>query len=682
MPTNALIHEKSPYLRQHAGNPVDWLPWGEAAFAKARAEDKPIFLSIGYSTCHWCHVMAHESFEDPAVANILNGNFVPVKVDREERPDVDRVYMLFVQASTGSGGWPMSVWLTPELQPFFGGTYFPPDSRYGRPGFKDVLEHLARAWKDERQRVDASGKSVTEQLKELGPQPGAPAELDSALFEAPFVQFRRVFDRVWGGFGSAPKFPRPSAFNYLLRFYAVTGNEEALEMVTHTLRKMSEGGMHDQLGGGFHRYSVDERWFVPHFEKMLYDQAQLAISYLEAYQITNDEHFADVARGIFRYVLRDLRDPSGGFYSAEDADSPDPLNPSHSGEGAFYIWSQSEIEQHLPSNTVTAFLRYYGVKPDGNVEQDPQGEFTGRNILHVAMPHSESGPTDPFDAMRDTLFRVRQQRPRPHLDNKILTSWNSLMISALAKGFSVLSSNEYRQAAQTALDFLLANMYDEHSGQLLRRYCAGDAAIPGFLDDYAFLAQALLDMFEATGEARYLIVAQKLARNGFTRFEDLDKGGFFSTEAGAKDLLLRLKDDYDGAEPAGNSIATDVLLRLAHLTGSPAFEATGRKSLTAAAGKLKSQPSATPQLAVALGRSLNPPAQKIFRCAVEDEQVQTMVQTARKTFEPNVALFILDDRSAQELKSSSAFLAQLEREGRLTIYNCQNFTCSLPQSFG
>ena len=328
MPTNALIDEKSPYLRQHAHNPVDWLPWGETAFRKARAELKPIFLSIGYSTCHWCHVMAHESFENEQVAAVLNRDFVPIKLDREERPDVDRIYMLFVQATTGSGGWPMSVWLTPELKPFFGGTYFPPDSRYGRPGFKDVLEHVAQAWREERERIEVSGSKVAEQLRAIGVGSQMPGDLDRSLFESPFQQFRRMFDPQWGGFGNAPKFPRPVALNYLLRFYAAEKNEEALDMVVQTLHQMAAGGMHDQIGGGFHRYSVDERWFVPHFEKMLYDQAQLAISYLEGYQITRDERLAEVARGIFAYVMRDMRHESGGFYSAEDADSPDPVNPT------------------------------------------------------------------------------------------------------------------------------------------------------------------------------------------------------------------------------------------------------------------------------------------------------------------------------------------------------------------
>ncbi len=400
MNTNALIDEKSPYLRQHAHNPVAWLPWGEAAFEKARREDKPIFLSVGYSTCHWCHVMAHESFENERTAEILNRDYVAVKVDREERPDVDRIYMLFVQASTGSGGWPMSVWLTPQLRPFFGGTYFPPDSRYGRPGFAAILEQLAHAWKRERDRIEGSSEHVIEQLRSIAEAAGTRGEPEAKLLDTAFWQFRRSFDAQWGGFGSAPKFPRPVVLNFLLRYSATKNNPEALEMVTTTLRGMARGGVQDHLGGGFHRYSVDERWFVPHFEKMLYDQAQLAIAYLEAYQVTREESFAASAREIFSYVLRDLTDPGGAFYSAEDADSPDPENPSHSGEGAFYIWRKSEIEAVLGGREAEVFCAHFGVKAEGNVAQDPHAEFTGRNILYEAM--------DAEEADREALDRAKR----------------------------------------------------------------------------------------------------------------------------------------------------------------------------------------------------------------------------------------------------------------------------------
>ncbi len=688
MQTNALIHEKSPYLRQHAHNPVDWLPWGEAAFERARREDKPIFLSIGYSTCHWCHVMAHESFEDARIAELLNSEFVPIKLDREERPDVDRIYMLFVQASTGSGGWPMSVWLTPELKPFFGGTYFPPDRRYGRPGFGEILEHLARAWKQERVRVESSSADVTEQLRGMAASAKAAFEPDRELFESAFWQFRRSFDPQWGGFGGAPKFPRPVVFNYLLRCFSITENAEALEMTTQTLRAMAAGGMHDHLGGGFHRYSVDERWFVPHFEKMLYDQAQLATSYLEAYQATGHEEFAGIARDIFTYIGRDLADQEGGFYSAEDADSPDPENPAHSGEGSFYLWKQQEIESLLDPSQARQFCLRFGVQPGGNVEQDPQGEFTGRNILFEAMPEEEiarrndlllPSVREGLERSCEILFAARAKRPRPHLDNKILTAWNALAVSALARSWMALSEKRHLEMAESAVRFLLSRMYDRNSGQLLRRYCDGEAGIPAFLDDYASLAQALLDLFEATGKALYLETALDVSTRGFHRFEDVEAGGFFNTEQNAADLLVRMKEEYDGAEPSANSIAVDVLIRLNHLTGNEEFGKKAERALAAFAAKLKAQPTMAPQMLVALGRRLTEPRQTVVRCERVDSEVEKILAEARSQFNPYGLVLPLPDDAAGDLKQTAPFLASLQRQGRITIYECRNFVCELPK---
>ncbi|HEX4807984.1 MAG TPA: thioredoxin domain-containing protein [Bryobacteraceae bacterium] len=676
MPTNALIHEKSPYLRQHANNPVNWLPWGEGAFEEARRQDKPIFLSIGYSTCHWCHVMAHESFESERVAEILNREFISIKLDREERPDVDRIYMLYVQAVTGSGGWPLSVWLTPDLKPFYGGTYFPPDSRYGRPGFPDILERLAWAWKQDRSRVDETSGNILEQLQEYtgsNPETGAPtrAPLDSA-----FAQFRRSFDPKWGGFGNAPKFPRPSALNFLMRYYAMENNAEALEMVVETLRAMASGGMHDHLGGGFHRYSVDERWFVPHFEKMLYDQAQLAVSYLEAYQATNDALFATTARNIFTYLERDMTSPEGGFYSAEDADSADPENPAHSGEGAFYIWKQAEMEGVLGTDEARQFGRAFGVEKEGNVDHDPQGEFTGRNILFAA---TDDAWRNEFQESKQKLFEVREKRPRPHLDSKILTAWNGLAISAFAKGYAVLGEARYLSAARKAADFLLSMMYDSASGSLLRRFCEGDPAIPAFLDDYAFLAQAMLDLFEVTGSPDYLKTAVSLARAGFSRFIDSDQGGFFSTAAGAGDLLLRLKDDYDGAEPSGNSVAIDVLLRLAHITGDEAFSKQAEAALRWFGPKLQRQPTAAPQGLVALYRWLSTPEQIIVRTEKLTPDTEVFMRDLRSKFLPFTMVLPLEDAVAAQLSSTAPFLSGLTRTGKLTLYHCKNLACDLPQ---
>lgn len=677
---NALVHEKSPYLRQHADNPVDWLAWGPSAFERARTEDKPIFLSIGYSTCHWCHVMAHESFENESIAAILNREFVCIKVDREERPDVDRIYMLFVQATTGSGGWPMSVFLTPDLKPFFGGTYFPPDNRYGRPGFPQLLEYLAEAWKRDRSKIEESVESVTGQLRAMSAAGQAAGELDRGLFAVAYGPFRRSFDARHGGFGSAPKFPRPVVLNYLLRYHVLERDEEALDMVAATLTAMAAGGMHDQLGGGFHRYSVDERWFVPHFEKMLYDQSQLAVAYLESFQVTGNAEHAQAARRIFEYVLRDLTHPEGAFYSAEDADSPDEERPGHSGEGAFYIWRKREIDELLGADAA-AVCAYFGVEVDGNVDNDPHGEFTWRNILYVADPAMKAPPEE----VLGKLFEARGKRARPHLDTKILTAWNAQMISAFALGYLVLEDAAYLAAAERAFGWVSSVLYAAEKRQLWRRFCDGESAIPAFLDDYAFLGQAALTLFEATGRAEYLEKSVLLAREVVARFEDPD-GGFFSTEAGATDLLLRMKDDYDGAEPSGNSLATDLFLRLAQVVGDESYAGHAMRALAASAHKLKAQPTMAPQLLCALARLFSAPEHFVVRVADEQaaksEEVRALLRERRKEFQPFLSAFVLTDSAAAEVAGISEFLGSLKREGRITVYHCREFACALPVVMG
>src|SRR5258706_697506 len=459
---NRLANETSPYLLQHAHNPVDWYPWGEEAFEKARREQKPIFLSIGYSTCHWCHVMERKSFENDDIVGILNQNYVPIKIDREERPDIDRIYMTFVQSTTGSGGWPMSVWLTPELEPFFGGTYFPPENRWGHPGFGSILTQIAEAWSSDREKIVESARDVVAQMKKqtaVAPlHDGAP--FDAATLDSGFAVLRRTFDARLGGVDGAPKFPRPTVYNFLLRYWHRTKNQEALDMVLLTLREMAKGGMYDQFGGGLPCYAVDDRWFVPHFEKMLYDQGQLATSYLEAYQITGDRQYADVARGIFDYLLRDMRDPAGGFYSAEDADSViTPDHPDLKGEGAFYIWSWEDVAG--PGREWFAYR--YGMAESGNVDNDPHGEFTGKNILYQAHSIEDTArhfgvPVDDvrlaIGRIEGALMKVRGTRVRPHLDDKILTAWNGLMISALALGGPVLQDSRYADAARDAAEFI------------------------------------------------------------------------------------------------------------------------------------------------------------------------------------------------------------------------------------
>ncbi|HSV63815.1 MAG TPA: thioredoxin domain-containing protein, partial [Chthoniobacterales bacterium] len=507
---NRLAREKSPYLLQHADNPVDWFPWGEEAFAIARRENKPIFLSIGYSTCHWCHVMAHESFENPEAAAVMNREFVNIKVDREERPDVDRVYMTFVQATTGGGGWPMSVWLTPELKPFVGGTYFPPEDRWGQPGFTKVLERIAAAWKKDREKISEQGTKIVAALAEAAVagtvEPGS--RLNAKTLDAAYQQIARSYDAHEGGFGVAPKFPRPVTLNFLTRVYARNPQSEsgkhALEMNLFTLRKMAAGGMHDHLGGGFHRYSVDAYWHVPHFEKMLYDQAQLAVAYLEAFQITREPIFESVARDILDYVRRDMTAKDGGFFSAEDADSVVPDNPTKKAEGAFYVWDKKEVDSAL-GPVAEIFDFHYAVKAEGNVPAggDPHGEFTGKNILielgstAATAKHfgkQENEVREILARARETLFALRAKRPRPHLDDKIITAWNGLMISAFARAAQVLGDAGYLEAATRAASFLRAELYDASRKILFRNFREGRSAIEGFADDYAFLIQALLDL--------------------------------------------------------------------------------------------------------------------------------------------------------------------------------------------
>ncbi len=666
MPTNRLIHEKSPYLLQHAHNPVNWFPWGDEAFAKARDENKPIFLSVGYSTCHWCHVMERESFENESVARLLNDLFVPVKVDREERPDVDRIYMLFVQASTGSGGWPMSVWLTPEGKPFFGGTYFPPDNRYGRPGFGAILERLGQAWREEHHKVVASGTQVVEQLREYSAQGSGPGEAGQQAWDSTFFAFRRSFDPRLGGFGGAPKFPRPSVLNFLLRYWRATGNDEARDMVLATLDHMAKGGMNDQLGGGFHRYSVDERWFVPHFEKMLYDQAQLAVSYLEAFQITGEPRYGAVARDIFEYVLRDLSHPDGGFYSAEDADSViDPANPHEKGEGAFYIWSYDEILQALGEADAAIFNRRFGVERGGNVTEDPHAEFTGRNILYQAQP-VEPGTEESLARSCATLLELRGHRPRPHLDDKILTSWNGLMISAFAKGARILGEPRYAEAARSAQLCLWSKLWRESDATLLRRFRDGEAAIEGFLDDYGFLINALLDLYETEFNEADLKWAETLAERAIERFEDPDQGGFFSTPAGQSDLVLRLKDDYDGAEPSGNSAMALGLLRLARMRDRDDFRQAAERTLRAFGQRMLSGGPGLPQMLVASLFAQTKPMEVVL--AGPRESLGAMQAEAGRLFLPN-AVILLGDHAPRPLPPI---------ENQSTAYVCENYACQLP----
>ncbi len=688
--TNRLAHSKSPYLLQHAHNPVDWHEWGEEAFAKARKENKLIFLSVGYSTCHWCHVMERESFENEGIANIMNEHFVCIKVDREERPDVDRVYMTFVQATTGGGGWPMSVWLTPDLKPFFGGTYFPPEDKFGRRGFPSILKTIAQAWQSDREKIIASSTEVTRRLQEYTQVKGSGAGgLEQAWLDKTYEQIKSSYEPRYGGFGGAPKFPRPVSLNFMLRYHARTGAKDALDMSLFTLRKMAEGGMHDHLGGGFHRYSVDDRWHVPHFEKMLYDQAQLVSSYLEAFQITREPFYADVARDILAYVQRDLTGEHGQFYSAEDADSPLPDNPADHAEGAFYVWEDKEIAEAVGKEAAEIFDYYYGVERGGNVREDPHGEFSNKNVLIVS--HTVEETAKKFDKTPDQvratlaeartkLFAIRSKRPRPHLDDKTITAWNGLMISAFARAYQVLDDPQYLTAATKARQFVKAKLRDEKTGKLLRRYRAGEAAIDGFADDYAFLIQGLLDLYEAGFDITDLAWALDLQKKQNELFWDASGSGFFSTTGDDPSVLLRMKEDYDGAEPSPNSVAALNLLRLSQMLDDKSFRDMAEKTLTAFAARLQQAPSAMPQMMVALDFSLSKPKQIVIAGKPNAADTRAMLGVAHEHFIPAKILLLADGAGGQAfLGQRLEFIQDVKPlDGKTTAYVCENYVCHTP----
>jgi uncharacterized protein len=693
--TNRLTREKSPYLLQHAHNPVDWYPWGEEAFAKARRENKPIFLSVGYSTCHWCHVMAHESFENEEVAAIMNREFVNIKVDREERPDVDRVYMTFVQATTGGGGWPMSVWLTPDLKPFVGGTYFPPGDRYGQPGFKKVLERIAAAWKQDHEKVAGQGARIVEALREAqAAETGTAEKIDTKILTAAYEQFSRNFDMRDGGFGSAPKFPRPVTLSFLSRFYArdpkSDSGKHALEMDLFTLHKMAAGGMHDHLGGGFHRYSVDRYWHVPHFEKMLYDQAQLAVAYLDAFQISQDPQLESVARDILDYVARDMTSKEGGFFSAEDADSLFEHGKPEHGEGAFYIWTQKEIDSAL-GDTAEIFDFHYGVQPHGNAPEgsDPQDEFRGKNVLierhtivetaqHFQKP--EDAVRDLLKQSREKLFAIRSKRPRPHLDDKIIAAWNGLMISAYARAAQVLEDPGYLENATRAANFVRAHLWDDSKKTLYRSYRDGRGGVEGFADDYAFVIQGLLDLYEASFDVEWLKLAIELQETQDRLFFDEKNGGYFSTSGKDKNVVLRMKDDNDSAEPASSSVAALNLLRLAQIRDKKQWEERAEKTISAFQTTLSRFPSAMPQILVALDFGSSKPRQIVIAGKKETKETTALLSEVHRHFLPKTILLLADGAEGQKYlgEKLEPIRAMSMVEGKSAAYVCENFTCKAP----
>jgi len=697
---NRLAREKSPYLLQHARNPVDWFPWGKEAFDKARAQDKPIFLSVGYSTCHWCHVMEHESFESAAIAAFLNEHFVSIKVDREERPDVDQVYMTFVQATTGHGGWPMSVWLTPDLRPFTGGTYFPPTDIPGRPGFITVLRRIAELWKSDRKQIEEKAHSLLSALREAETEvvtPGADKWDVAQTVRLGLTQYTRMFDSMQGGFGSAPKFPRPVNLQFLLHLAARKESspqdaDTARGMALFTLRKMAAGGMHDHLGGGFHRYSVDAEWHVPHFEKMLYDQAQLAQVYLTARQISGDESFAHVARNILQYVHHDLTSPEGGFYSAEDADSLPKKNSPKKSEGAFYIWTHDEIQEVLGGDRIAEFCATFGGEPEGNVfpDSDPHGELVGMNVLIQRLTLTEAALRfqRPLENMehrlnddRSALLARRGLRPRPHLDDKILTAWNGLMIGALARAAQVLGDDSYLSAAQRAAAFLKKNLFDPATNELLRSYREGPSAVRGFAVDYTFLISGLLDLYETDFDLGWLRWARQLQDTLDLHFWDQERGGYFSTSDRDPAILLRLKDDYDGAEPTPNSVAVANLWRFGQIYHDDVLLDHARHAVRALSSRLEAQPFAMPLLLVGASLLETPPIHLILHSPSPTHSgLALLLAEARRRYLPQMTVIQIADKASRDYFAQRHPVIESFplKPARPTAYVCENFACRLP----
>ena len=665
---NRLIHETSPYLLQHAYNPVDWYPWGEEALAKAKEEDRPIMLSIGYSACHWCHVMEHESFEDPAIAKIMNENFVSIKVDREERPDLDSIYMQAVVASTGRGGWPMTVFLTPDGKPFYSGTYFPPEDRHGMPGFPRVLAAVAEMYRTRRQEVDNAGERLVQHLQREAAAHQSKEQLTAEILAQAYDGLAAGFDEEHGGLGQAPKFPQPMAFEHLLRHHARTGERQALEMVEHTLKKMAGGGMYDQLGGGFHRYSTDAVWLVPHFEKMLYDNALLSRLYIHAYQATGDADYRRIAQETLDYVLREMTDPKGGFYSTQDADSEGV-------EGKFFVWTAQEITEVLGKEQGELVCRYFGVTQKGN--------FEGANILHVPQEPaavatqlglSEERLRAVVQEAKSKLLEVRQRRVAPDRDEKILTAWNGLMLRSFAEAALVLQRADYRKAATANASFLLDALRQD--GRLLRTYKEGEAKLKGYLEDYAFLVDGLLALYEATFDDGWLREARSLADSMVDLFWDEEEGSFFDTGEDHEELILRPREVSDNAIPSGSSVATEALLRLAILCGEGEYARKGAAALQPVADLMSRYPMGFGHWLCVLDFHLATPKEIAVVGPWSDPATQALLETVYGRYLPNKVVAGLE--SDGEGDTIPLLEGKRMVDGQPTAYVCEHYLCQAP----
>jgi uncharacterized protein len=666
--TNRLALEKSPYLLQHAHNPVDWFPWGDEAFEQARRENKPIFLSVGYSTCHWCHVMERESFEDEAIGAYLREHFISIKVDREERPDVDKIYMTYVQATTGGGGWPMTVFLTPDRKPFYGGTYFPPQGKHGRPGFIDLLQRIHELWATRREEVIASAETMTEQIEtHLVKAAGARPKLNPDLLREAAMAISRQLDPVHGGFRGAPKFPTPALPSFLLMHGVRHGDRKLVEHVVLTGDKMAAGGIRDQLGGGFARYSVDERWLVPHFEKMLYDNAQLLDLYLDLYLVTGEQRFADVAHDILRYVLRDMTHPDGGFYSAEDADS-------EGYEGKFYAWTRAELAGLLSPAEYEVAVAYFGITQQGNFEDHSHpNPLPNQNVLSIVRPKLKDAELPLLASAKEKMFAAQLQRVRPHLDDKVLASWNGLMLGPLARAAVVLHEPKYREAAEQNLAFLQAKLWDAGTRTLYHRWRDGERDTVQLLDAYAYLLNATITFYETTLDAAKLTFARELADAMMTRFYDAEHGGFWQSLPDAKDLIMRVKEDYDGAQPSGNAVAILALLKLSDITDEARYREAAEKTLNFFADRMDRQPIGTGYFLQALDYWLDEPSRVVITGEPTDERVKTLLAGAHSVYQP--AKVVLSNRGPVE-----EFARTIKDRDKPEAYICTGKSCQPPTS--
>ena len=670
--TNKLADETSPYLLQHAHNPVDWYPWSKEAFEIAKKHDKPVFLSIGYSTCHWCHVMERESFENEHIAKIMNEHFVCIKVDREQRPDVDDVYMTAVQMMTGSGGWPLSVFLTPDGKPFYGGTYFPPKDMYGRPGFEHLLLAIADSWKNKRAELLESADKISTILQQSSEEPGKET-LSTDILNKSYLHLKQIFDSTHGGFGDAPKFPQPSYLSMLLRYWHRTKDNEALTMVETSLDAMAKGGIYDHLGGGFHRYSTDSRWLVPHFEKMLYDQALISNIYVQAYQVTDKEDYAKVTRDIFDYVLRDMTDPGGGFYSAEDADSEGK-------EGLFYVWEPKEIDGVLGTKNARIFNEYYGVTRKGNFEDNKSILNIKKSVEELAKQFKQDPKAIETILAQgcSKLLKHRSKRIRPHLDDKVISGWNGLMISALAYGGAAFDEEKYINAATKAANFTLTTL--RRDGRLMRYYRAGKVIDLAYLDDYAFVIMGLLDLHEATFDTRWLAEAKELAEQMIELFGDENRGGFYLTGNDAERLIVRSKPGYDGAVPTGNSVAAIVLFKLGRLTMDTRFNNEAEQVLKAFSRQIQQSPTSLSAMLIALDFSIGPAQEIVIAAEAHQPDTKEMLKLIHSRFLPNtVVLLHQTGKAGEAIEKIIPFVKfQVAINGKATAYVCQNYVCKQP----